>query len=139
MKSEDRIIIGTTDDVLAGVNPVSIFCNGRGAIDKTLIEFDDAIHELIVKGTAGKQVLLSVSSNPIVINGGANSSSIGNIKDDFMYRLVRNGYSKEKADELVTDIIAFTEKHSISCLEDSFHYFMESIKKIILEKIGKEE
>ncbi len=47
--------------------------------------------------------------------------------DTFTNKLIDNGYTPEKAKELVTDILNFTEKHSLSCLEDAFHYFQETI------------
>ena len=46
---------------------------------------------------------------------------------EFTDRLIENGYSEKKATELVNDILDFIEKHSVSCLEDAFHYFMASI------------
>ena len=43
-------------------------------------------------------------------------------------RLIKGGYTEQKAKELELDIRLFVEKHSISCLEDTFHYLMECLK-----------
>ncbi len=48
---------------------------------------------------------------------------------DFTDKLIENGYSEAKAKEIVSDLLDFIEKHSVSCLEDGFHYFMEIMTK----------
>ena len=52
---------------------------------------------------------------------------------DFKESLIENGYSEKKATELVNDIMNFIEKHSVSCLEDAYHYFMASIISLQLD------
>ena len=50
--------------------------------------------------------------------------------DQVENKLIVNGYTEEKAKEMVSDMLRFIEKHSISSLEDSFHYFMETMESL---------